>query len=46
MKPLEIDKPIIGQRTQIGRAFDEILKDMPIRKWDWEQKQRKLKGKL
>jgi len=44
MKPLEIDKPIIGQRTQIGRAFDEILKDMPIRKWDWEQ--RKLKGKL
>jgi len=44
MKPLVIEKPIIGQRTQIGRAFDEILKDMPIRKW--EQKQRKLKGKL
>ena len=44
MKPLEIEKPIIGQRTQIGRAFDEILKGMPIR--EWEQKQRKLKGKL
>jgi len=44
MKLPEIDKPIIGQRTQIGRAFDEILKDMPIR--EWEQKQRKLKGKL
>ena len=44
MKILQIDKPIIGQRTQIGRAFDEILKDMPIREWDWEQ--RKLKGKL
>jgi len=44
MKPLEIAKPIIRQRTQIGKAFDEILKDMPIRKWDREQ--RKLKGKL
>jgi len=44
MKPLEIEKPIIGQRTQIGKAFDKILKDMPIR--EWEQKQRKLKGKL
>jgi len=44
MKPLEIEKPIIGQRTQIGKAFDEILKDMPIHKWD--AKQRLLKGKL
>jgi len=44
MKPLEIAKPIIGQRTQIGKAFDEILKDMPIHRW--VQKQRKLKGKL
>jgi len=44
MKLLEIEKPIIGQRTQIGKAFDEILKDMPIR--EWVQKQRKLKGKL
>jgi len=43
MKPLEIAKPIIGQRTQIGKAFDKILKDMPIR--EWEEKQRLLKGK-
>ena len=44
MKPLVIEKPIIGQRTQIGKAFDEILKDMPIHRWESEQ--RKLKGKL
>ena len=44
MKPIVIEKPIIGQRTQIGKAFDEILKELPI--MEWEQKQRKLKGKL
>ena len=43
MKPIVIEKPIIGQRTQIGKAFDEILKDMPIHKWESEK--RLLKGK-
>ena len=28
MKPLEIEKPIIGQRTQIGKAFDEMVANL------------------
>lgn len=30
MKVLQIDKPIIGKRTMIGKAFDECFKEFPL----------------
>ena len=31
----EIEKPVIGKRTQIGKAFDQFLKEskLPIHEW-------------
>ena len=44
---MQIEKPIIGERTGLGKAFDRIVLDeLPLHKWEQEQKQKRKKIKL
>jgi hypothetical protein len=44
MKVTIVEKPIKGE-TGIGKEFKKlVLDELPIHKWEWEQK--KLQGKL
>jgi hypothetical protein len=44
---MHLEKPTIGKRTGIGKAFDElVLELLPYHKWEQEQKEKRNKIKL
>jgi len=45
MRILQLAKPIIGKQTGIGQAFQASLVDIPILKWENEQKLKRIKIK-
>lgn len=46
MKVIHIEKPIIGE-SQISKKFKElVMQDLPIHRWEMEQKAKRSKMKL